>query len=137
MAVRGRAEMIRAMAPELQPGRWHFVALSDGAAVPAAALASFREGEGLSVILPEPAARAVGADLSQPMAWITLTVASALDGVGLTAAAAGTLAEAGCPCNVVAALHHDHLFVPSRRGEEALALLRARARAEPGGEGEG
>jgi hypothetical protein len=35
----------------------------------------------------------------------------------------GALAEAGIACNVVAGFHHDHLFVPWERREEALELL--------------
>jgi hypothetical protein len=64
------------------------------------------------------------------MACLTLTVHSALDGVGLTAAVASALADEGIPCNMVAAFHHDHVFVPEERAEEALAILRALAQAE-------
>jgi hypothetical protein len=59
------------------------------------------------------------------MAMITLNVYSALDGVGLTAAVATALAKAGIACNMVAALNHDHVFVPSERREEALAVMLA------------
>jgi hypothetical protein len=41
----------------------------------------------------------------------------------LTAAVAGALAERGIACNVVAGFHHDHLFVPWGRRDEALVLL--------------
>jgi hypothetical protein len=43
--------------------------------------------------------------------------------VGLTAAVSGALAEAEIACNVVAGFHHDHLFVPWERRDEALAIL--------------
>ena len=59
------------------------------------------------------------------MALITLNVYSALDGVGLTAAVATALARAGIACNMVAALNHDHVFVPIERAQEALAVLLA------------
>lgn len=55
--------------------------------------------------------------------WITLRVHSALEAVGLTAAVAQELATAGLSCNVVAGFHHDHLFVPHGRAQEAVALL--------------
>jgi hypothetical protein len=61
-------------------------------------------------------------------AMITLQVHSALDAVGLTAAVSSALADAGIACNVVAGYHHDHLFVPYERGEEAVAILTALAR---------
>ena len=48
-------------------------------------------------------------------AWITLGVESPLTAVGLTAAVSTALAEAGIACNVVAAMRHDHVFVPFDR----------------------
>lgn len=58
------------------------------------------------------------------MRQITLDVHSALDGVGLTAAVASALSDHGIACNVVAAHHHDHVFVPEAWAEEALTVLR-------------
>jgi hypothetical protein len=58
------------------------------------------------------------------MRQITLRVHSALDGVGLTAAVASALSDAGIPCNMVAAFHHDHVFVPSSLAAAALDALR-------------
>jgi hypothetical protein len=46
-----------------------------------------------------------------------------LDGVGLTGAVASALSDAAIPCNVVAAFHHDHLFVPADLAEAALHVL--------------
>ncbi|CCA53561.1 hypothetical protein SVEN_0274 [Streptomyces venezuelae ATCC 10712] len=66
-------------------------------------------------------------------ARITLRVHSALDAVGLTAAVAGALAEAGLSCNVVAGFHHDHLFVEHARAQEALAVLDRLAKATGAG----
>ncbi|WP_197511421.1 ACT domain-containing protein [Tessaracoccus coleopterorum] len=56
-------------------------------------------------------------------AWITLTVHSSLEAVGLTAAVAGRLARAGIACNMLAGAHHDHLLVPTERADEVLLLL--------------
>jgi hypothetical protein len=61
-------------------------------------------------------------------------VHSALDGVGLTAAVASVLAERGIACNVVAGFHHDHLFVPWERREEALEALASLSKASASGE---
>jgi len=76
------------------------------------------------VILPEADARALGWPILFSAAWITLTVHSDLQSVGLTAAVSAALAEAQISCNVVAGVHHDHLFVPVARGEEAVAVLK-------------
>ena len=65
-----------------------------------------------------------GFDTTLPMSRITLEVFSALDGVGLTAAVATALADAGIPCNMLAAYHHDHVFVPKHLEEDAVRILR-------------
>ncbi len=132
MAVRDRGAMIRGMAPLRRDGAYVFATVSpDRTDAAARAIATFAEDEGLSLILPVAEAEALGLDTALPMACITLTVPSALDGVGLTAAVSGALAEAGIPCNMVAAFHHDHAFVPEGRCEEALGVLRALAEREP------
>jgi hypothetical protein len=84
---------------------------------------TFTEDEGLTLILGQDEADAAGLAYDVVTEWITLMVHSALDGVGLTAAVSGALADAGISCNVVAATHHDHLFVPAVTGEEAARLL--------------
>ena len=53
---------------------------------------------------------------------------SALDGVGLTAAVSGTLADAGISANMVSAACHDHLFVPAGTAGQAVRLLEDLAR---------
>ena len=118
------AVMLAGMAPLLDARRWAFVVM-DGEA-PDEAFAVIREDEGTTAILPDSAG---------DFARITLMVHSALDGVGLTAAVSGALAERGIACNVVAGFHHDHLFVPWARAEEALAALAALSRSAAAGEG--
>ena len=90
-----------------------------------AALGLFREAEGVSLILPRASAEALGFPVALPMRRIVLTVHSALDGVGLTAAVAAALAAEEIPCNVVAAFHHDHVFVPAAMADRALTVLEA------------
>ena len=120
--VHGGADMVRGMAPRAVPGRFVFRTI-DGPGLPADARGAFLEDEGWSVILPA----GPGDPPDLVMAQITLGVHSALDGVGLTAAVSGALAQRGIPCNMVAAHHHDHVFVPEARLEEALAALDALA----------
>jgi hypothetical protein len=88
-------------------------------------IAMVREAEGLTLILPAEDADRAGLEYVGAMEWITLRVHSALDAVGLTAAFSTALAVAGVSANVVAGLHHDHVFVPAGSGPGALAVLRA------------
>jgi hypothetical protein len=48
--------------------------------------------------------------------------------VGLTAAFAAALTREGISANVVAAFHHDHIFVPERDADRAMEALRALSR---------
>lgn len=127
-AVRDAQAMIAGMAPRLDSQLWHFCTTSEPGPLAQQALARFEEEEGTSLILPDAVARSHGFDTGLPMARITLQVHSALDGVGLTAAVAGVLARAGIPCNMVAAFHHDHAFVPWAQRAAALRLLEDLAR---------
>jgi len=125
--------MVAEMAPVRRDGAFCFCTLTvENSALLAHAIGTFREAEGLSLILPVEHARAAGLPVDQPMACITLSVFSALEGVGLTAAVATTLADAGIACNMVAAFHHDHAFVPYTLAEKALDVLRRRAAADGG-----
>jgi hypothetical protein len=54
-----------------------------------------------------------------------IDVFSSLEGVGLTAAVASALSQADIACNMVAAYHHDHVFVPSNRADMAMEILTA------------
>ncbi|MCB2152017.1 MAG: ACT domain-containing protein, partial [Rhodobacteraceae bacterium] len=62
-------------------------------------------------------------------ACISLSVHSDLEALGLTAAFARALADAGLGANVIAGLHHDHILTSWDRREAALACLRALSRA--------
>ena len=113
----GERELSRLLAtldPHLHAERYSFIATSEPNLVDGD-FAIVREAEGLTVVRAE----AVG-----QWARISLGVHSSLEAVGLTAVLSARLAEAGISANMVAALHHDHVFVPWDRRDEALALLR-------------
>ena len=118
------------MAPERRPGEWVFTTVPGGPPPGLDPVVTVREDEGLTIVVARAAADAAGLPYDLVTAWITLTVHSALDAVGLTAAVAGALTERGIACNVVAGALHDHLFVPADRAGEALAALGALARPD-------
>ncbi|MDR5883038.1 ACT domain-containing protein [Caballeronia sp. LZ032] len=129
--LRDLSALLAAMEPEFQPGVYVFASVTHGSA-PASAdvIATFREREGLTVVMEEHAAQAAGLTPLFRAAWITLTVHSDLHAVGLTAAFAQALGEAGISCNVMAAAYHDHLFVPADDAPRAMdALLSLQKRA--------
>lgn len=123
--VRDREAMIAAMEPRLDTQAWRFVLVSPDNApqLLGAAIGTFREDEGVTAIVPSELADELGIE-GPDFARITLMVHSDLEGVGLTAAVAGALADAGIACNMVAAFHHDHAFVPAALAEKALDVLR-------------
>lgn len=92
---------------------------------PARVVASIREVEGLSVVMARDDALKAGLRPVFECSWISLGVHSDLSAVGLTAAVSRALADAGIACNVVAGTHHDHLFVPADRADDAMGVLRA------------
>lgn len=126
--VRDTDGMIAGMKPVLAPDVWVFVTGAPEA-LARQALATYREAEGLSLILPRDIARQAVLSVDLPMRCITLSVHSALDGVGLTAAVATALAQQGIPCNMVAAYQHDHVFVPEDKAQAALDCLLRLARS--------
>ncbi|BBU29869.1 hypothetical protein BTHE68_36030 [Burkholderia sp. THE68] len=122
--------LIASMQPELQPGVYVFASLPHDAAMSGAGIvATFREREGLTVVMEESAAQAAGVAPLFRAAWITLTVHSDLHAVGLTAAFARALGDANISCNVIAAAYHDHIFVPVDDGERAVDVLQDLQRA--------
>jgi hypothetical protein len=116
--------LLRSMNPQLNDGAYVFCSLSDAAQLDGVQpLGSFQEAEGLTVILPRLQAEQLRLPYNYVAAWLTLHVHSALQAVGLTAAVAGALAQAGISCNVIAGFCHDHLFVAHADGPRALAVL--------------
>jgi uncharacterized protein len=115
--------LLAGMDPVLHPDRYVFVSvpeLPDGLAP----LATMREDEGLSAVVTADDADAHGLTGAFPCAGITLRVASALEAVGFLAVITRALADAGIGTNPVAGFHHDHLFVPWERRDDAMAVLR-------------
>lgn len=116
--------LIAQMSPSLDDQIWAFVSVDEVSSeyVLEHALATFRETEGTTLIVPWE--RAEEFDVcSEPMARITLNIHSSLQAVGLTAAVSQALASEAISANVVAGFYHDHIFVPQMAGERAVACL--------------
>ena len=83
----------------------------------------FREKEGITLILKKEIADQLNLSYSFIASWITLTIHSSLEAVGLTAAFSKALADHGISCNVVAAFYHDHIFVDQKDTKKAMMIL--------------
>ncbi|ELQ12288.1 hypothetical protein A986_21295 [Pseudomonas fluorescens BRIP34879] len=117
--------LLRSMSPHLNDGEYVFCTVPDNH-IPAGCevIGSFREQEGLTLIVERQQAERAGLAFDYVAAWITLNVHSALEAVGLTAAFASALGRAGISCNVIAGYYHDHLFVGCADAQRALQVLR-------------
>jgi len=117
-------QLQRRMAPQLQPQTFVYCTFPDfvlpGGLTP---ICTFREAEGLTAIVERSQAERAEVPHVFEARLITLTVYSSLEAIGFLATVTAALARAGIPCNVVAAYHHDHLFVPTVHAEGALSLL--------------
>ena len=135
----GEADLNKLMAtihPELRDSTYVFVTMPlDGAdPVGLRTVMSFREAEGVTMIIPDQAASTAGLVGVFPCRMVTLTVHSALNAVGFLATITTRLAAAGISVNAVSAFFHDHLFVPAGRAEETVEILcRMAADAKPQG----
>ena len=124
------ATLLRTLDPVLDGNEWVFVRVEDSevSKYMSHALASFREKEGMTLVMPRIKATEIEHS-SAPMVRITLAVHSSLEAVGLTAAVSRALANDGISANIIAAYHHDHVFVPLALADRAMNCLRGLSRA--------
>ena len=124
-------KLIRTMTPRLNPDEYVFCSMNQfSQCFMDEAIGLFREEEGWSLIMKRENAESLGIPYDSAWAWITLTVHSSLEAVGLTAAFAQALAQNDLSCNVVAACHHDHIFVKAEEALKAMAVLENLANSE-------
>jgi uncharacterized protein len=118
------ALLLKNMTPKLNEGEYVFCTLlSIGSLNTEDIIGTFKEEEGWTVILTKLLADKLNYKYSYIVSWITLTVHSSLEAVGLTAAFSQALADASISCNIVAAYYHDHIFVPQQDADKAMKAL--------------
>jgi uncharacterized protein len=129
IGVSGEKDQVRLqqmMAPDLRPETYVYCTFQDhrlpGDLSP---ICTFRETEGLTAIVERSQAIQAKVPYIFEAKLITLTVHSSLEAIGFLAMISSALAKAGIPCNAVAAFHHDHLFIPVERADDAFSLLNA------------
>ncbi|CAM3457831.1 ACT domain-containing protein [Zobellia roscoffensis] len=119
------AEMVKGMTPKLNEGEYVFVTLTDASQISRAdTLCEFKEQEGITVIITKQKADTLRLSYEYVASWITLSIHSSLEGVGLTALFSSELAKHNISCNVVAAYYHDHIFVDYKDAEKAVHVLK-------------
>jgi hypothetical protein len=117
-------KLLHGMQPGLNEGEYVFCTMdSFERAATLNPVCIFQEDEAVTVIIPKHQADNVALPYSVVCAWITLTVHSSLEAVGLTAAVSKALTNANISCNMVAAYYHDHIFVPMKDAKQAMETL--------------
>ena len=119
-------ELLSSLAPALLDGEYVFCSFKNaqyGDYKELAPMATFVEAEGLTLVILKNHADEFGFSYDSVFKCLTLTVYSSLDAVGLTAAVSAKLAEHNISANIIAAYHHDHIFVQMEHAVHALSIL--------------
>ena len=116
--------LLRSMKPVLNEGEYVFCPVKENVNIEIGKLIGFfKEEEGTTIVVERTAADKMNLTYSFVSSWITLSVPSSLEAVGLTAAFIRALTDAGISCNVIAACYHDHIFVPVNDRLKAMQVL--------------
>ena len=119
-------QLLKTLQPELNSGEYVFCTMNERTAIQMDEIVLFfREKEGNTFVLERKIADRLKLEYAFVASWITLTVHSSLQAVGLTAAFSSALSAEGISCNVVAAFYHDHIFVDINDTQRAMAILKA------------
>jgi hypothetical protein len=118
------SKLLKTLKPTHNTGDYVFCIVKDVSTINVNdAVLIFKEAEGNTIIIKKELADSLKLTYSFVAAWITLTVHSSLEAVGLTAAFSTALAGKGISCNVVAAFNHDHIFVNKKDVDKAMKIL--------------
>ena len=116
--------LLKNIKPELHQGDYVFCSVGDINMIDIKqVIGTFAEKEGTTVVLSRENADKLHLTYSFVCSWITLTVNSSLEAIGLTAAFSTALSKERISCNVIAGYYHDHIFVNSRDAASAMKVL--------------
>jgi uncharacterized protein len=117
-------KLLKTMKPTLNVGEYVFCTTQDLQQVNISeVILFFRENEGFTIILEKKVADRLQLGYTFIASWITLTVHSSLEAVGLTAAFSKALTDENISCNVVAGYFHDHIFVDIKDAQKSMTVL--------------
>jgi hypothetical protein len=118
------SHLLSEMRPVLNTGRYVFTKVDASFQINFVdIIASFKEEENTTLVLKKKKADTLQLPYEGIYSWITLTVHSSLEAIGLTAAVSKALTEHKISCNIIAAYYHDHIFIAENDAKKAIEIL--------------
>lgn len=118
-------KLIKGLSPKLNDGEYVFASIKNIELLNTSeVICTFKEKEGLTLVLERSRADQLGLKYNFIASWITLEVHSSLNAVGLTSLFTTELADNAISCNVIAGYYHDHIFVSTKDSLKTLEILK-------------